>query len=56
MKGVRKSTNGRPIIYPIPYPMAYPEDYSIQYSMVEYPISRPYEEILGPPYPIIDRI
>ena len=55
MKGVRKSSNGSPMIYPIPYPIAYPEDYPTQYPIVEYPMTRPYEEVLGPPYPIIDR-
>ena len=56
MKGVRHSTQGDKMIYPIHYPVAYPEDYPVQYPMVEYPMLRPYEDTLGPPYPIIDRI
>ena len=56
MKGVRQSTQGDKMIYNIPYDMAYPEDYPIQYPMVDYSMYRPYEDNLGPPYPIVDRI
>ena len=44
MKGVLHSTQGNKMIYPIHYPMG------------DYPMYRPYEDNLGPPYPIVDRI
>ena len=44
MKGVRQSIQGDKIIYPIPYQMS------------DYPMYRPYEDNLGSPHPIIDRI
>ena len=55
MKGVKHSSQCDKMIHPIPYPMAYPEDYPAHYSKVKYPISRPYEDNMGPPYPLIDR-
>lgn len=61
MKKVIHTKKGNRINHPIPHPMGYLEDYPIEHPMfvhplVEYPIIRPYEENMGPPYPIVDRI
>ena len=55
------SKKGDKMIYPIPNPMGYLEDYPIEHPMfvhpmVKYPIIRPYEENMGPPYPMVDII
>ena len=55
MKIGRQSKEEYQMVYPIPYPFSYPVDNPVQYSNVKYPISRLYEDVIGPPYPHIDK-